>query len=117
MLDTLSVGVPLCPHVETNQGICAMTDMIEISKRHNSIERGYSASAREIFLTMDALLVQWRNHANLVDMEIHYGVQDTLEAIRKARLGMPTFNAIVRKMRPRVRKMRPRLNEAYPARN
>jgi hypothetical protein len=102
---------------EIQTAVDAHHPLIEISKRHNSIDREYSASAREIFLTLDALLVQWRNHANLVDMEIHYGVQDTLEAIRKARLGMPTFNAIVRKMRPRVRKMRPRLNEAYPARN
>ena len=69
-----------------------MTDMIEISKRHNSIKQGYSASAREIFLTLDALLVQWRTHAKSSDPEVLHGVQDTLEAIRKARLGMPTFN-------------------------
>jgi hypothetical protein len=82
-----------------------MTDMIEIStrgqydrgqydQRHNSIERGYSASAREIFLTLDALLVQWRTHAKSSDPEVLHGVQDTLEAIRKARLGMPTFNKL-----------------------
>jgi hypothetical protein len=78
--------------LDTTQDMTARAYWVNRAANHKRKTAQYSDSAREIFLTLDALMVQWRKHTDKDEPTARHAVQDALEAVRAARATLPTFN-------------------------